>query len=111
MKIKDELKGDVLVLSLSGKVMGGPDVDIFNGKVHHHVDAGRKKVVLDLSKVEWMSSVGLGMMISAHTTLAKQNGRLIVANIPKSIDSLLTITKLVTILEAKDSIDEAMASF
>lgn len=111
MKIDDELRGDVVVLHLEGKVIGGTDVDLFRGKLYNYVDSGRKKVIVDLQKVDWMSSVGLGMMLSAHATMKKHEGQFRIANIPKSIDSLLTITKLVTVLEARDTIDEAIKSF
>jgi anti-sigma B factor antagonist len=111
MYINDELIGDALVLKLKGRVMGGPDVDLFHGKLYRYVNSGGKKLVLDLTQVERFSSVGLGIMLSAQTTMNRNNGQLRVANIPETIDSLLTITKLVTVFDAKDSVAEAIASF
>jgi anti-anti-sigma factor len=110
MQVNDELRGKAVVLQLTGKVTGGPDVDLFNGKLYRYLDAGRDRVVIDLERVERMSSVGLGMLISAMTSLEKRGGQMIVANIPKSIESLLILTRLITILNAKDSIDEALAA-
>ena len=60
MKISDEVKDDTVVFRLGGKVMGGNDATMFHGKLHEYIDGGKKKVVVDLKKVEWMSSVGLG---------------------------------------------------
>ena len=111
MKISDIVKDDKVVIALEGKVMGGPDATTFHGKLHEFIDAGKKKIVIDLGKVEWMSSVGLGMLISAMTTLKNSEGELKLANVTKSIESLLTITRLVTIFKAYDSVDEALAAF
>jgi anti-sigma B factor antagonist len=111
MKISDEVKGDVVIIHLEGKVMGGPDATMFHGKLHEYVDAGKKKIVVDLKKVEWMSSVGLGMLISALTTLRNSDGQLKLANVTQGIQSLLTITRLVTIFEAHDSVEEAINAF
>jgi len=111
MKISDDTKGDVAIIKLEGKVMGGPDATTFHGKLYEMVNAGRKKVIVDLGKVDWMSSVGLGMLISALTTMKNNQGELRLANVTKSIESLLTITRLVTIFKTFDSIDEAIASF
>jgi anti-sigma B factor antagonist len=111
MKIVDEVKGDAAVIHLEGKVMGGPDATLFHGKLHEYVNSGKKKVVVDLARVEWMSSVGLGMLISALTTLKNNDGKLKLANVTEGIESLLTITRLVTIFETHDSIDDAIASF
>ena len=111
MKISDIVKDDKVVIALEGKVMGGPDATTFHGKLHEFIDAGKKKIVIDLGKVEWMSSVGLGMLISAMTTLKNSEGELKLANVTKSIESLLIITRLVTIFKAYDSVDEALAAF
>jgi anti-sigma B factor antagonist len=111
MKITDEVKGNVAVIHLEGKVMGGPDATMFHGKLHEFVNAGKKKVVIDLGGVEWMSSVGLGMLISALTTLKNNGGELKLAGVTKTIQSLLTITRLTTIFDTSDTVDEAIKKF
>jgi len=111
MKISDEVKGDVVIFHLEGKVMGGPDATMFHGKLHEYIDSGKKKVVIDLKKVEWMSSVGLGMLISAMTAVKNGGGELKLACITDSIQSLLTITRLATIFDAHDTVDDAIAAF
>jgi anti-sigma B factor antagonist len=108
MKMQDEIRDGIVIIHLEGKVMGGPDATMFHGKLHEYVNLGRKKVVVDLGKVEWMSSVGLGMLISALTTMRNNEGELKLSNITKNIESLLTITRLVTIFDTYDSIDDAI---
>jgi anti-sigma B factor antagonist len=111
MKISDRIQDGIVVIALEGKVMGGPDATMFHGKLHEYVNSGNKKVVIDLAKVEWMSSVGLGMLISALTTMKNNEGQMKLVNVTESIKSLLTITRLVTIFETFDSLDEAVATF
>ena len=111
MKITDELKDGVVVIGLEGKVMGGPDATMFHGKLHEYVNAGNKNIIVDLAKVEWMSSVGLGMLISALTTLKNNDGQMRLVNVTENIESLLTITRLVTIFKTHDSIEDAVKSF
>jgi anti-sigma B factor antagonist len=67
--------------------------------------------VIDLGKVDWMNSTGLGLLISGLTTLKKSGGELKLANVTDKIQSLLTITKLVTIFKSFDTVDEAIQSF
>ena len=86
MKIQDELKDGIVIIALEGKVMGGPDATMFHGKLHEYVNAGNKKVIIDLAKVEWMSSVGLGMLISALTTMKNNDGMMKLANVTENID-------------------------
>ncbi|MCD4848061.1 MAG: STAS domain-containing protein [Candidatus Aegiribacteria sp.] len=111
MKIKEEMKGDVLVVSLSGKVIGGPELmnvkTVFQNAVNHDIS----KVLLDLGKVTWMDSSGLGVIVSGHTTLSRAGGSLRILNATKKIHELFIITKLITIFETYNDEQEALNSF
>jgi len=111
MKLSDRVEGDVVILEPKGKIMGGPDASLLHDKLYEYIEQDRKKVVIDLAKVDWMNSTGLGILISGYTTLRNHDGQLKLVNVTEKIHSLLTITKLVTVFEAYDSLDEAMKSF
>jgi anti-sigma B factor antagonist len=106
MKFEDQLYGDIVVIDVSGKIMGGEETTMFHGKIHEYIQLNKKKFVIDLSKVDWMNSVGLGMLISALTTVKNAGGKLTLANITK-IESILTITRLISVFEHYDNVDEA----
>ena len=110
MKFEDSLQDDIVVFSVSGKIMGGEETTMFHGKMHEYIQLNKKNFVIDLAKVEWMNSVGLGMLISALTTAKNSGGRLVLTNITK-IESILTITRLITVFEHYDSRDDALKSF
>lgn len=110
MKFADHLQSDVVVFDVSGKIMGGDETTLFHGKIHEYINQNKKNVLIDLAKVDWMNSVGLGMLISALTTVKNAGGRLVLANITK-IESILTITRLITVFEHYDSREEAIRSF
>ncbi|MCD4701613.1 MAG: STAS domain-containing protein [Candidatus Aegiribacteria sp.] len=111
MKIKQEIKGDVLVIALSGKVIGGPELIEVKDVFQKAVDQDKKKVLLDLGKVSWMDSSGLGVIVSGHTTLSRANGALKILNATKKIHELFIITKLITIFETYRDEQEALNSF
>lgn len=110
MKFVDSVENDIVILDVSGKIMGGEETTMFHGKLHEYIDQNKKNIVVDLSKVDWVNSVGLGMLISALTTVKNSGGRLVLANITK-IESILTITRLITVFEHYDSRAEALQSF
>lgn len=111
MKLSDREQEGIVILEPKGKIMGGPDASLLYDKLHECMEQGKKKIVIDLSGVDWMNSTGLGILISSYTKLRNQDGDLKLANVTDKIKSLLTITKLVTVFEAHDSIDEAVQSF
>ncbi len=110
MKFEDSLQNNIVILDVSGKIMGGEETTMFHGRIHEYITQNKKNIVVDLAKVEWMNSVGLGMLISALTTVKNAGGRLVLANITK-IESVLTITRLITVFEHYDSREEAMKVF
>jgi len=110
MKFSDFIENDVVVLEVSGKIMGGDETTMFHGKIHEYMQVNKKNICVDLASVDWMNSVGLGMLISALTTVKNAGGRLVLANIDK-IESILTITRLITVFEHYDSREEAIKSY
>jgi len=111
MKLSHREENGVTVIEPRGKIMGGPESTELHDLLHDLIDQGKKKVVIDLSRVDWMNSTGLGLLISGLTTLRKSEGELKLANVTEKIQSLLTITKLVTIFKTYDTVDEAIKSF
>jgi anti-sigma B factor antagonist len=111
MKLTDRIVNDVVILEPKGKIMGGPDATLLHDKLHEFIDQNKKKVVIDLGKVEWMNSTGLGILISGLTTMRNNGGELKLAGVTEKIESLLTITKLITVFENYDSVDQAIGSF
>ncbi len=111
MKFTDSITDTgVVVFELSGKIMGGEETTLFHGKIHEYIELHKTKVVLDLAKVEWMNSVGLGMLISALTSVKNAGGRLVLANIT-NIESILAMTRLISVFEHFDSREEAIKSY
>jgi anti-sigma B factor antagonist len=111
MKIKINERYEAVVLELKGNVMGGEDTKDFNEMLHKLIDKGQKNIIIDLSEVKFMNSSGLGMLIGGLTTMKKAEGNLKLARVTDKIESLLIITKLITIFEFYETVDEAVASF
>ncbi|MCH8020703.1 STAS domain-containing protein [candidate division KSB1 bacterium] len=111
MKMTESESGGVVILELSGKIMGGPDATLLNDKLHELIEAGKTKIVANLKGVNWMNSSGLGILIGGLTTMRNSGGDLKLANITDRIQSLLMITKLLTVFESFDTIDQAIESF
>ncbi|MFQ5772455.1 MAG: STAS domain-containing protein, partial [bacterium] len=103
--------GEVAVLALKGKLMGGPETTAIHQKVKDLVGNKVNKIVIDLGKVKWMNSSGLGALMGSLTTTKNAGGELKLANVTEKVKSLFMITKLVTIFETFEGVDKAIESF
>ncbi|WP_445665145.1 STAS domain-containing protein [Fodinibius sp. AD559] len=100
-----------VVIEFKGNVMGGPDAVKLNEKLHELIEEDRTNVVADLGKVKFMNSSGLGMLIGGLTTMRKAGGDLRIANATDKIESLLVVTKLITVFKHFKSLEEAVKSY
>ena len=111
MKYMTHEKYNAVVMEFKGNIMGGPEAQEFNEFLHKLLKENKKNIVIDLARVKFMNSSGLGMLISGFTTMKNGGGSLKLANATEKINSLLVITKLITIFENFESVDEAIDSF
>ena len=111
MKLSDREQDGVAILEPKGKIMGGPDATLLHDRLYDFIQQGKKNVVIDLAKVECMNSTGLGILIQGFTTLRNNGGQLKLARVTNKIQSLLTITKLVSVFDSHDSVEDAIKSF
>ena len=111
MKTKISERYNAVLIELKGNVMGGEETKEFNDMLHKLIDEGKKNIVVDLHDVKFMNSSGLGMLIGGLTTVKKSEGTFRLSRVTDKIESLLIITKLITIFETYKTIDEAVASF
>ena len=111
MKIKERIENDVAILQISGKLMGGPETQ----QIHEHIKGlivdNVLNVIIDLGKVKWMNSSGLGVLMASYTTIKNKGGSLKLANVTEKVNSLLMITQLMTIFKTYESVDRALVSF
>ncbi len=111
MTIQEKDLGEAVVLELSGKIMGGPDASLLNDKLHELIEKGQVKIIADLAKVDLINSSGLGILIGGLTTMRNNGGDLKLANVRDRIQNLLSITKLLTVFDAHETLEQAVASF
>ena len=111
VKIQEIMDGDIAILTLKGKMMGGPDMQELHDHIKGLMSDGVNKVVADLGRVKWLNSSGLGTLMGALTTLRNEGGDLKLAHTSDKINSLLMITKLMSIFETYDDVEDALKAF
>ena len=111
MRIREEIRGDVAVLTVSGTLMNGPDVARFFDHARSLVKDGITSVVADFSRVKWFGSTMLGVLVKSLVYLNGAGGDLRLTGITEKIESILMATKLAGIFRTFDTPDRAVASF
>jgi anti-sigma B factor antagonist len=108
MRITERQCGDALVLDLHGPIAGRKAAGMLETAVRRHCGDGVRSVVADLSGVPAVDLAGLGALLDAHLALRQASGVFKLACITKRIDDLIVITRLLTIFDTYDSVEEAV---
>jgi len=98
LTIKVRQIGSVVVLDVAGRFVCG-EVDAMRDTISRLLDAGSRSFVLNLSRVSYMDSTGLGQTIAAYTSVTRRGGRVVLLNPSKQTNQLLQIAKLVTVFD------------
>ncbi len=101
---------EIVILELTGKIVIGEGSRLLSEEVATLLQAGQKRIILNLGGVTYVDSSGIGELVSRHTTTRHAGGRLVLIHLPKKISDLLRITKLLEIFEVFESENAALES-
>ena len=93
MNIIERKLNDVTVLDLEGN-LALEDNAQFRKRATAIIDAGARKLIVNMARVKYMDSSGLGELISCYTALQKLSGSVKLLHLNDRLRNLLVITKL-----------------
>lgn len=110
MNINERKINDVTVLDLNGNLAREENAQ-FRTRVTAAINAGARKLIINLAGVPHMDSSGLGELISCYNAIQRLNGNVKLLSPNHRLQNLLVITKLITLFETFESEMAAVASF
>ncbi len=111
MKISVRKAKDVVVIDVEGNiVLGEGDVEIKRA-VDGLIQKGSTKVILNMAKVSYVDSAGLGEIMRCFTALRRDGGDFKLLSPGQRILDLLNITKLLNVFDIYDNEASAVKSF
>jgi anti-sigma B factor antagonist len=100
----------VLIVECSGRLVLGEESANLRHLVRDHLIES-KQVVLDLGKVTYIDSSGLGILVGLYSTATKVGGGIKLANLNPGLEDILQITRVFTVFEVFDRAENAAAAF
>jgi anti-sigma B factor antagonist len=111
LHISRQHQGDIAVLALSGEIrMNDGDLALARG-VDEILATGGRKIVLDLSKVSYIDSSGLGRLVAEAKRIRQQGAVMRLAGLTPRIHQLLATLNIKALFEIFDNVEAALRSF
>ena len=103
--------GTIGVLEVKGSLIAGEETDELRAAVADFVEQGNKKLIIDLSKVTYLNSTAIGVLVGAHYSYTRNKGLVRLCGINKNINNIFVITKLTMVFDVCDTRDDAVKAF
>lgn len=101
----------VTILDLGGKIVLGDESGGLRERVKQLLAENKKKLLLNMERVSFIDSAGVGTLVAAYTSAKAQGGQLKMCSLTKRFQETLQVTRLITVFEVYPGEAEALASF
>lgn len=100
----------VAVVDCNGRIVFGDEASLLREKVKE-VLGSNPRVVINLHEVSYIDSGGLGTLVGLFTSAQSAGGDIKLASLTHRVQDLLQVTKLVTVFDVRDSVEDAVKAF
>jgi len=98
VQVLEHVYPNVVILELTDRLTVETEAELKDA-VRRQLDAGRRHLVLDLARVPYVDSCGLGTMVQAYVSAHRMGGSVKLLNVGQRVRQLLTVTRLMTVFE------------
>jgi len=109
MEISEERQGEIVVLTPAGRINNDTSQE-FQTRLLASVGSAAATVLIDFSRVEYISSAGLRALMMASKQSKATNGRLAVAGLTPMVKEIFSISRFSLVVQVFETTAEAIAA-
>jgi anti-sigma B factor antagonist len=107
MQLQEAKTANALIVRPLEKRIDAATATDFKQKMNHWIDTGNRRIVLNLSKVDFMDSSGLGAVISGLKKIG-DDGNIVICGVKETVMSLFRLTRMDRVFDIFPSEEEAL---
>jgi len=111
MELTTREEGRVTILTVRGDLVIGEPESTFKKTVTRLLEEGAVNLVVDLQRVGFLDSSGLGALVRALKISQNEGGQTKLLHAGPQVRKLLEMTKLDSVFEIHDDLEKAVSSF
>lgn len=107
VNVKEEKRGEILILQFTGRLdaISTPETE---KKVLTYINAGQRKIILDFSGVDYISSAGMRMLLITTKKLKSISGQLVLCSITTNVMDVFKMSGFDHVLEMTKTKEDAI---
>jgi anti-anti-sigma factor len=100
----------VAVLALGGRIVLGEESSALRENVNGLLVGGNKKIILNVDRVGYIDSAGLGMLVAMYHAAKSHGASLALCHLGSHFQGVLQMTKLLTVFDTYKTEADAVRS-
>ncbi len=110
LNLQEEIRGNIFILRMKGRLdaVSSPAAE---RKIFDFINQGQHKVLLNFSGVNYLSSIGLRMLLSITKKVKALSGKLVICCVTASVMDVLKVSGFEHALEFAATEEEGLAKF
>ncbi len=109
VEIAEEEQGDVMILRIDGR-LDAASSPLVEQKITTHIESGKKKLVMNFERVEYISSAGLRLLLSVGKKLVADGGKMVVCSVADDVMEVVQMAGFDRVLEIHNTEKEATSA-
>ncbi|MDY0186876.1 MAG: STAS domain-containing protein [Syntrophus sp. (in: bacteria)] len=109
MQLHQNKMGDVLIVRPLERRIDAATATEFKEKMSEWIGAGNRRIVLNLSEVDFIDSSGLGAIVSSLKKIGN-DGDLVICSVKETVMSLFRLTRMNRVFDILPSEEEAIGA-
>ena len=110
MNLNQEKINGYTVLSIQEERIDAHNSGELKETILHIIEQGEVNIVVQLERVRFIDSSGLGALLSGHKNAVARSGKLALSNLQHQVLSMFELTRLNRVFEIYADLNEAFAS-
>ena len=111
MNIETRKKGDVVIIDFQGRLAVGVGDELLPQLIEQLLDEGHRKILLNLSEMDYIDSNGLGELVQSLKTSKRFGAALVLLKPQDRVRKTLRLTNLLPMFSVYETEGEAMKAF
>jgi anti-anti-sigma factor len=109
MDFEIQKQGDICIFRVKGRFVTGLEPEYLHKKAEELKQLHQGKVLVDLSQMPHIGSVGIGFLVGIFSSVEANSGRCVLAGMQPRVREIFDNTRLSTVLPMVDDIAAGMA--
>jgi anti-anti-sigma factor len=104
------LDSGVTVIALSGTMTMGSQLQQLEGTLQELTKKNQNRIVLDMSKISYIDSSAIGVLIACHSSVRGSGGQLRLAGITSRVGAVLKMSGVDKVLNVDPTRDDSVSA-